>query len=455
MEQENKKNGILKEITQPFIDLAHSSRALLGVNLAYMFEGVCYFGVISLLALYFGDYIGLNDVQTSPMMAFLTAGITIAMLFLGATVDWVGIRKALIIALVFLIFGRVVLSIAPIFGGQGMWGSAHLGSMLGILGIVIGFGIFMPTVYSGVKMFTDAKTAAMGYAMLYAVNNLGGFLPGLISPPVRKAFGITGVFWVYAVITVSVLILVYFVLSKKAIDKAIKDLDKPEDKDEKGDDISSLPAKERMKYYIKNFPLRDARFMFFIFILMPVQTLFAHNYFTIPQYTKRAFDGFVSSNFEFFSNLSPLLVFILAPVAAALTSKKNTYSMMVIGTFVMALPAFILALGPTFNNLMLYLVLMTIGEVIWQPRFLQWVAEIAPKNMTGIYMGLGQLPWFLTKVFTSLYSGWFLMNYCPADASVPKNTEFMWLVYGFIAIVTPVSLLFARSWMVKGFKTKN
>jgi len=296
----------------------------------------------------------------------------------------------------------------------------------------------------------------MGFAMLYAVNNLGGFLPGLISPPVRKAFGIEGVFWIYVTITAIGLFLVYFVLSKKIIDKAVSDLEKDNKRPvDKSEDISTLPAKERLKYYIKNFPIRDLRFMFFIFILIPVQTLFAHNWLTLPQYTSRAFDGFIQENFEFFVNLNPLLVFILAPIVTALTAKKNTYNMMIIGTLIMAAPTFILASGPTFMNLMLYLVIMTIGESMWQPRFLQWVAEIAPKNMTGIYMGLGQFPWFVTKLLTSLYSGWFLMNYCSKDETVPMNTEYMWFIYGSIAMVTPIALFLAKKWMLKGFKTKS
>ena len=129
--------------------------------------------------------------------------------------------------------------------------------------------------------------------------------------------------------------------------------------------------------------------------------------------------------------------------------------MMIWGTFVMAVPTFLLALGANIYTLMSYLVLMTIGEAMWQPRFLQWIAEIAPKNMTGIYMGIGQFPWFLTKVITSLYSGWFLMNYCPEDTpSSMMNTETMWLIYGFIAISSSVFLILAKRWMTKGFIEK-
>jgi MFS family permease len=443
-------------VTQPFIDLVHASRALWGVNLSYLLEGLTYFGVVGLLAIYFNDFIGLNDIQAGQMVGFQTAGITLAMLFLGATVDMFGARKALLISLTIMFAGRILLAAGPaLTGTQGMWSSAHLVAMGGILGIIIGYGIYMPACYAAVKYFTTEKTAAMGYAMLYALMNLGGFLPGLISPPVRRAFGITGVFWVYVVLTVVGILSVAIILTRKAMRDAMetsgwneaKKKDTPEEK---------KTAKQQIVYYVKNFPIRDYRFMFFIFILIPVQTLFAHNWLTLPQYFSRAFTGVVQDNFEFFVNFNPILIFILTPMVAALTIKSDTYRMMIIGTFVMASPTFILALGPSIYTAFAYLIIMTIGEAMWQPRFLQWVAEIAPREMTGIYMGLGQFPWFLTKVVTSLYSGWFLMNYCPQGVPPEQmHTETMWFIYGLIAIVSPIGLWLARGWMRKGFKVKH
>ncbi len=334
-------NNIIWEVTQPFIDLAHTSRALLGLNISYILEGLTYFGVVGLLAIYFNDYINLDDMRAGNMVGVLTAGITLSMLFLGATVDIIGVRKALLYALSFMFVGRILLSTAPHLGSSGLWGSAHIYSMLGILGVVIGYGMYQPAAYTAVKKFTTEKTAAMGYAMLYALMNLGGFLPGLISPPVRKASSILGVFWVYVVLTVVGIGVVYFIMTKKAVEKAIADASKEKNSTEADDDeISKMTSKEKLKFYMKNFPLKDLRFLYFIFILIPVQTLFAHNWLTIPLYTSRAFDGFVQSNFEFFVNLNPILIFVLTPMVAALTIKKNTYSMMIIGTFVMAAPTF-------------------------------------------------------------------------------------------------------------------
>ncbi len=455
--------NITRELIQPFIDLFHASRALWGINLSYLLEGLTYFGVVGYLVIYFTDFVKLDDISAGQMVGFQTAGITLAMLFLGATVDWIGVRKSLLAALLFMLVGRIFLTLGPnITSNTGLWSSAHLVAMLGIVGIVLGYGIYQPACYAAVKQFTTEKTSAMGYAMLYAIMNLGGFLPGIIAPPIRQAYesdkeGMLAVMWVYVGLTVLGIIVVAIILTKKTIEKTILEVSTETkekiEADKKEDDEKS--AKDRIIFYLKNFPIRDLRFMFFIFILIPVQTLFAHNWLTLPVYYKRAFTGVVADNFEFFTNFNPLLIFILTPMVAALTIKRNTYKMMIWGTFVMAFPTFILALGPSIYTVFAYLTLMTIGEAMWQPRFLQWVAEIAPKGMTGIYMGIGQFPWFLTKVVTSLYSGWFLMHYAPEGiAPSQMNTETMWFIYGCIAMVSSIGLFLARGWMMKGFKLK-
>ncbi len=456
--KEEQKNP-LRDIIDPFINLIKAPRALWGINLSYVIEGLTYFGVLGLLAIYFNDFIALDDVQAGWMVGVLTWGITLAMLFLGATVDWIGIRKALLISLFLFLIGRIFLSIAPEIGISGWGNSAHLFAMLGIVGIILGLGIYQPACYTAVKKFTTKENAAMGYAMLYALMNLGGFLPGLLSPPIRKSFGILGVFWVYVGLTVVGILVVTVILSKKTVEGALARIELENGPDPEPDipvEVEPTEFWKRVRYYIRNIPIKDARFMFFIFILIPVQTLFAHNWLTLPQYFSRAFTGVVSENFEFFVNFNPILIFILTPMVTALTYKKDTYKMMILGTFVMAAPTFILSLGPTLFNVFAYLIIMTIGEAMWQPRFLQWIAEIAPKNMTGIYMGIGQFPWFMTKFITSLYSGWFLMNYAPADLSPDQlNTETLWFIYGCIAIITPIALILAKGWMGKTLSRKT
>ncbi len=220
--------------------------------------------------------------------------------------------------------------------------------------------------------------------------------------------------------------------------------------------ISILP--DRLKAPIVNWvsthPLADTRFFFFIFALMPVQTLFTYNWLILPQYISRAFaGGWIGKYYEIASNANPILIFILVPVITALTYKKNMYNMMIWGTLIMGSSAFVLALGPTPATLSAYIIFMTIGEAMWSARFLQYATEIAPADRAGQYQGVAQLPWFLTKFLVPLlYSGQMMERYCPAEGS--KDTGTMWLIFGFIAVITPVSLWLARKWMMKDFKTR-
>ncbi len=328
-------------------------------------------------------------------------------------------------------------------------------ALLGILLIVLGYGMYQPAAYAAVRLFTTPKTAGMAYAMLYALMNLGGWLPSFFSP-IRKAVGISGAIWVYSAITAGGLVITYLILSKRVVDGAIAAARTASGKEAAVAAEKKNAPKEPFSVvrWLKNHPMADPKFAFFIFCLIPVQTLFAHNWLTLPMYVERAYRGsWMGDHFEVATNFNPLMIFILVPIVAAISQKRKVYNMMIAGTAVMAAPTFLLAIAPTFWTLLGYLVLMTVGEAMWQPRFLQYAAEIAPEGRTGAYMGVAQFPWFLTKMITSFYSGWFLTHYCPPEGA--QNTEKMWLIYGFIAMSSTVMLVLARNWLGKDFKTKS
>jgi len=520
-----------RELADTLASFAKAPRALWGVNIPYIVEGLVYFGILTILGKFSSENLSLLDTQASLVYSFVTGGITLAMLMLGGFTDKIGVRKSLLLAFVAMTAGRTMVALSGTVDlGTGLWSPMFFVMNSGLLMMVLGYGLYQPAAYAGVKKYTNKKTAAMGYAVIYGLMNLGAFFSGFLSSFTRKksetAFppnGLTAVFWVYVILTIIALVLVALILTKKtdkdAVDRIAREnaeLSGDEEKEEKEEKKENLP-KEKINHipilgyvvaavaffllsgsglnnsinrifkptlfnfkvtidiafilfvvmiflaaadYLKRrpyHPFRNKHFSFFIFILIPVQTLFAHNWLTLPYYLDCAFDGtVVSQYFEVFTNLNPILIFFLTPLVAGLTAKANVYRMMVIGTTVMALPTFLLTLGPNIYLFLTYILLMTIGEAMWQPRFLQWIAEIAPEGKTGLYMGVGQFPWFLTKVVTGFYSGWFLVNYCPIDTlPAEMHTGFMWFIYGLIAIISPIGLVLARKWMLKEFKAVN
>lgn len=449
-----------QEITQPFVDFLKAPRALWAINLGYLLEGFAYFGVLTYLAMYFNDYVKLNDLHAGWMVGVLTSGITLAMLVLGSRVDVWGLRRTLFTAFGLLLSGRILLAVvpslglgtAPLVASLPLTSPMNLAAVGAILLVVSGFGMFQPAVYAGTRSVTTAATSGMAFAMLYAVNNLGGWLPSFMSP-VRKAFGIQGALGFFAFVTLLALLLVVVLLNRRTLEaaQAAAKEAKAEEASAPAEAAETPAPKKGLGEWLRTHPLADARFTFFIFALIPVQTLFAYNWLVLPQYVARAYQGtWMGANFEAATNLNPLLIFILCPMVAALTARTKVYPMMIAGTAVMAAPAFILALGPSVPGLLAYLLVLSVGEAMWQPRFLQYAAEIAPEGRTGAYMGVAQLPWFLTKFLVPAYSGLALGHWCPKEGV--QATGQMWLVFGLIACASPVLLLLAKGWVGKGMK---
>jgi MFS family permease len=453
-----------KENTQPFVDMWNASRALWGINIANTLEGLVYFGFLGYFAIYFSEFVfkGVTNPNehAHDMVMVLTAGITLSMLLLGHVVDKKGIRFTLITSFIFMIMGRVTISAAPTImemKPDGLWSTLHITTMVGIFFVIIGYGLFQPGSYASVRKFTTEQTSAAAFAMLYALMNLGGWFPTfafLLRDEKFLNLGIPGTFWVYTGITVVALMLTMLILDKKTVADALAKIETEKAQEKTEAPAKTTKAKMNILGWLKTHPLADIKFTFFIFCLIPVQTLFTYNWLVLPAYVERSYTGWVGEYFEIASNANPILIFLLCPIIASLTQKRSIYAMMVAGTFVMASPAFLLAIGPYTWTLAGYILLMTIGEAMWQPRFLQYAAQIAPKDRIGQYMGVSQLPWFLTKVLVPfLYSGKMVDAYCPKNG--PKDTQTMWLIFGCIAIMSTVMLVLARKWLGKSIESKT
>jgi POT family proton-dependent oligopeptide transporter len=446
-------SSALRELETTVRAFVSAPRALWGLYLPYLIEGIAYFGVLTLLMKYLSENLVFGDIRAGIVVSLFTGGITFAMFFLGEMGDRFGLRRVLLVAIALMAVGRIFITVSGYASGGSFGSPAFLLTALSLVIVAAGFGMLQPALFSGVKQFADPRSSAVAFAVIYGVNNLGAFIAGFLSPFVRHASvsafppnGINGVFALYTGLTFLSVVVTALILTPATVHAALSR--RPETTAREVAARGEKKVRVFSAQWFAEHPLRDGRFAFFVFILIPVQTLFAHTWLTMPLYINRAFVPWVSSRFELFSNLSPLLVFLLAPLVAALTARKDPLDMIQWGTLVMAVPTFLLVLGPSPWTLFAYIVFMTVGESMWQPRFFHYITELAPPGKTGAYVGIGQFPWFLTKVLTGFYAGWFLKHYCPAEGL--QRTSQMWLIYAVIAMVTPIALLLARNWLRAG-----
>jgi MFS family permease len=451
-------------IPNPITELVQSFKALRGApaaywhtNMAYWLDGVAYFGMLTLLTMFFHDVAGMSDDTGHKLVSIYAGLISGTMLLFGPLTDRLGVRRSLIISIILYIIGRSALPLAPSFLPPGSTAIVVF-CLIALIIAAAGNGFMQPSCYAGVRKFSNKETAAMGYGLLYAGMNLGIVVIGLISPRIRTGihigglnfdgWGIQGVFWFCIAVNVLMLLAVIF-LFKPKIEREGEARGGGEAPDEDKDKETRRSSGGVIDWF-KNNPLANPRFSFFIFILLPVQTLFAYQWLVMPQYITRSFSELVANNMESFVNvLNPLLIVLGVPIITAMTRKVSVYKMMFIGSLVSALPSFFFVLGPQTGLLFAYFVFFSLGEAMWQPRFLQFAAELAPKGRTGAYIAYANIPWFMVKALAGLYTGRMMERYCPAEGAL--NTESMWLIYALVAMISPVGLIVARKWVLKGW----
>ncbi|MCX6639360.1 MAG: MFS transporter [bacterium] len=437
--------------------LMQGSRGFWLINFANFCDGVAYFGILNLLVLFLGANIGMSDAWSGRAVSFFTGAVTLFMLGGGFIPDKLGVRKALMIAVLVLLGGRILLVLAPVAGGGG-WGAESI-AWTSLLLMAVGSGIIQPTLYAGAKEYTDPRTAAVSFSLVYAIMNLGIVSEGFFSPFIRTntpfisagslhinglGKGIPGVFWFCVVVTAIVLMVLFLLFTKKVEkrDRIVAEQTEAE----------KVAAKTNDSFWqrIWHLPLFDPRFAFFIFMLLPVQTLFAHQWLTIPDYIMRAYPPAVGAKYEWIISINPFIIVIFVPLISALTRKANVLTMMIIGTTISAAITFILVPGPNLTRLLIYTIVFSFGEAAWSSRFYEYVAQIAPPGKVGSYMGMAGIPWFLAKFTTGLYSGVMIEKFIPQGG--PHDTGTLWLIYAIAACSTPIGFVLAKKWLDKGMQ---
>jgi dipeptide/tripeptide permease len=418
-------------LRENFRILLRASRAFWLVNLVNFGDGIAYFGILNLLTLFIHRNVGFPDGLTGVAVSTFTGLVTLCMFGGGFVSDRLGVRRALTLAVLGLLIGRVLLVASPVPGGA--LGSTTLWSALVVMGLAS--GVLQPALYAGVKEFTDPRTATIGYSLLYSIMNLGIVAETFVSPFIRERVGIPGVFGVMVGVTAVMLVcnLLFFTRRVEQRDRVLEYVAPA------GGDRRTLGEK------IRALPFLDSRFIFFIFILLPVRTLFAHQFLTLPDYVMRCFPEAVGARYEWFQGLNPLIIVIFVPLIAAFTRRVSVLTMMIIGTAISALTTFILVPGPNLTTLIVYVVVFSLGEAVWSSRFLEYVANLAPAGQVGAYMGLAGIPWFLAKTTTGFYSGAMIARYIPESG--PTDSGTLWLFYGLFAMITPIGLLLGRRWV--------
>ena len=308
----------MSAFTSSLKDLRAMPRGLWLVVFAFSADLMAYYGVLPLMRAYMHASIGLSDAAATIPVSIFTGSVTVFWIAIGGVAEKLGVRRGLLAALALCVVGRAIYASA-IFAGAGALAVVGLSFVV----VAIAEGMMQSAAYLGVKQYTTEKTSSMGFAMLYGVMNLFIFFMGFVSSFVRTRFdtlhtegrapiaGVPAVNFACVAITAMGLITLWLTMTKRTELGMLR----PPLREEKKD-APQKPASTRLKEFFvgskeEPSPFRDARFVFFIFMLLPVRTLFAHQWLTLPDYILRAYPKGVADHMEWIVDwINPLVVFL-------------------------------------------------------------------------------------------------------------------------------------------------
>ncbi len=438
---------------QGLINLGSCPREIWIAFAIKVLESVCYFSSVLVLMAFLTQDMGLDDVTAGTIFGIFSASMSFFMLFVGFIADSLGIKKALLVGLVIALVGRLLITFTT---------SPYL-IYPGLFVLSVGFAYMIPLIAAAVKLFSTKKAQKYAFSWYYVVMNVGSLLAGLSLDWLRETFTTiynfsflgmdlvvrpTQIIFLVAVLsTVVSLVLVTFFVRNKIPKEAFKE-DEVNDKTTEKKEAKPKPEKQeehKSAFQIMKEVASEKTFWIFItfiFLLVLVKMIFQYNHSLYPLYMERI--GLKNWTGKLYS-INPAIVIFLVPIMTAITRNMKGYNVIMLGAAVSAGSVFFMGFGESIMMIVLFQVVLSIGEAIYSPKIYDYTANIAPEGKESSYMAYSKAPMFFAKVAAGPATGILLYNLCPETGA--RNTELMWIIVGVSTMISPITLFLGRKWL--------
>lgn len=425
--------------------------------MAEMFERAAYYGVFVVITLYLSNILGFSDIEAGIISGLYASLLYFLPPFTGAYADRIGFRKSMLLAFTLLTIGYAGLALLPTgleaaglveYGERttftGLTTSGYRYAIVPILVVLMVGGSFIKGIISGsVAKETDEKNRARGFAIFYAMINIGSFSGKFIIEPLRQGLGDSGLIylnWFSVAMTLLALVAIYIFYRS---------------------DNAQPDKSKTMRHTIESFGklLRNGRLIALILIVSGFWIVYYQLYATMPKYVIRLAGE--ASTIGWYTMLNPLVVILTVNGLTRMLSKRSALFSMMLGMCIIPISALIMSSGHLFSEpilgvhpvvfmMLCGIVVQALAEALISPRYLEYFSLQSPKGEEGMYLGFAQLESFVSTLVGFAMSGWLLDKYCPDPArfatheewlAASANAHYIWYYFAAIAAVAAVALV--------------
>ncbi len=359
-------------------------------NVMELFERAAYYGLMSVLAIYLTNGVGVGGLGFSESAVGFLQSIVYAATYVipilgGALADRYGYRRMLLFAFSLL--------------ATGYFASGHVSAyalvFLALLVMAVGAGLFKPIISGTIARTTDERTSAIGFGIYYWMINVGAFAAPLVVSWL-KGFSWQAVFTASAAYTAAMLLPAAFLYRNPPMPESRKTIR----------EVLAGAAEV----------LGDARFVLMIVIYSGFWVLYFQQFGSVLWYLRDFVDRepvsravtallhAVGLNVRFVFDAEHItvidagMIILLQVVVSRIVRDRPALPTMITGMLVAGAGMLCLAFSQGAWMLVLGIAVFAIGEMTAHPKYYSFIGLVAPQDRKAVYMGYS----FLYGVIGSL-----------------------------------------------------
>ena len=354
-------------------------------NVIELFERLAYYGSKAILSVYIGTVLGLGAGTAGVLVGSLfTTLLYFLPVLAGTVVDRFGFKKSLLACFSIFCVGYLLIGLAGLPAGKPFVDALGLKTYM-ILALVItaiGGSLIKPCIVGTVARTTTPVTKDLGYSIYYTLVNLGGAVGPLLASSVRENAG-----YAYVLVMSSAVSLMLAVATLLAYREPIRPADAAPVK-------SMIDVLADMVMVFKNL-----KFITFLLIFGGFWAMFWQIFFSLPFYVQHVLHY---DKFEVIETVDAWTIILVTMPITALSMRLKPMTAMTLGFTLASASWFLMGTFTSIQVTVAAIAIFALGEALQAPRFYGYVADLAPKEQVGTYMGFA----FLPVAFGSFTTGW-------------------------------------------------
>ena len=395
------------------------SRNFWVANTLELFERFAFYGSKAVLTIYLAERVGLGPVAAASLAGLFSFVLYFLPLLAGTVVDRYGFKKSLAACFSIFCVGYFLIGLAGLNFGQPI--VAAIGKRPYVLAVLmltaIGGSLIKPSIVGTVARTSPPDLKSMGYSIYYTLVNFGGALGPILALAVRKNLGIEYVLVMSSITSFFLLLgtLLFFREPERAPDEAPP---------------SSFAKVLRDMVMV----FGNLRFIGFLVIFSGFWIMFWQIFYSLPFYLT---ESLKFENFELIETVDAWTLILLTVAISAMVRRWRPIRAMTAGFAVASCSWLLIALVPRWETVVAAMFVFAVGEGMQAPRFYEYVADLAPREQVGTFMGFAFLPVAIGSIVGGVLGGRLVQHYVK-ESSHPES---MWWIVAGIGFATTVLMV--------------